>query len=523
MLKLAKMSTPDKALGFVFAPYKKIGGLVVARSVAAGHAKRAWALRDANNPGKTISGRKRIDGVCYGKAGDAGDDADGGGEEDLKGKLVFELPKDPKAGLAKSLMMTILAQTNKRMKVTVKGPNTEIRDDQDSDEMEERAEQRLSELRPAVEAALRARGPNAARIQTLFAAATGLVENDDLEQADDVLDELAPLLKPSEAAGAADPGAEWKAKLAEWTPDIKTALAAKGPNAADVGKLYAQATALSKPGGDMAQAIARLTECHALATATASSAAAGTTQATEQAPTGGAAAFLKRLSSLSAAIREASNGPNKLRVTTLFQEALGRKDAGDFASAMTTLDELEPLLTAGTGEAGAEWEAKLAEIEPAYLRGCRDRPEAASGLRAVMGFAQAKAEKGDFAGAVAALQKLRERLGEAPPAGGQASPATEPQAAAARWAAERTKAVAKLQDELKAVAASEHPDVGDAELELRAVIAQLSGAMETRRQATEMESYLEKDDVVAAVSQLAFDLKTPLLAALGEIKPRLTA
>ena len=59
--------------------------------------------------------------------------------------------------------------------------------------------------------------------------------------------------------------AEWKSKLAEWTPAIKAA--GKGPNAVEVAKLLAQATNLAKPDGDFAQAIARLAECHQLATA----------------------------------------------------------------------------------------------------------------------------------------------------------------------------------------------------------------------------------------------------------------
>src|SRR5262245_36760079 len=76
---------------------------------------------------------------------------------------------------------------------------------------------------------------------------------------------------PATANG--DPAAEWKVKLAEWTPAFKKAMAAKGPTAADMAKLFAQATALSKPGGDMAQALAKLTECHELATAALSATA----------------------------------------------------------------------------------------------------------------------------------------------------------------------------------------------------------------------------------------------------------
>src|SRR5262249_4151727 len=80
-----------------------------------------------------------------------------------------------------------------------------------------------------------------------------------------------PRPPPPPPAGG-DPAAEVKAKLAEWTPAIKQALAAKGPTAADMAKLFAQATALSKPGGDPKEALAKLTECHKLATAGAAGA-----------------------------------------------------------------------------------------------------------------------------------------------------------------------------------------------------------------------------------------------------------
>jgi hypothetical protein len=71
---------------------------------------------------------------------------------------------------------------------------------------------------------------------------------------------------PDEASVGGDPSAEWKAKLAEWMPAIKAALTAKGPNAAAMTKLLTQANALSKPGGNMVLALAKLTECYALMT-----------------------------------------------------------------------------------------------------------------------------------------------------------------------------------------------------------------------------------------------------------------
>ncbi len=124
---------------------------------------------------------------------------------------------------------------------------------------------RLNDLKPAITAAISAGGPNVTRIQALLGSATGLLKNGEFDQAEKVLDELEPLLKPSKGPVVVDLSAEWKAKLAQWTPVIKAAIVAKGPNAANIAKLMAQASAQSKPGGDVPQAIALLTECHNLA------------------------------------------------------------------------------------------------------------------------------------------------------------------------------------------------------------------------------------------------------------------
>ena len=58
-------------------------------------------------------------------------------------------------------------------------------------------------------------------------------------------------------------------------------------------------------------------------------------------------------------------------------------------------------------------------------------------------------------------------------------------------------------------------------MELKAVLKQLSGKMETQQQAAEMVRYLKDDDVVADVCNLAFDLKGPLIELLAEITPQL--
>ena len=58
----------------------------------------------------------------------------------------------------------------------------------------------------------------------------------------------------------------------------------------------------------------------------------------------------------------------------------------------------------------------------------------------------------------------------------------------------------------------------------RAVLKQISGGrIETKPQADEMEQYLKGDSVVADISKLAFDLKTPLLKVLAQISSKLSA
>jgi hypothetical protein len=244
---------------------------------------------------------------------------------------------------------------------------------------------RLKALLPQIQQAQAGNSPAGQEVKLRASEANTLARKLDFAQANVLLNRVEALLKQALGTGGADPAAEWKKNLAAWTSVIKAALAAKGPDAPVIAKLFTQASALSKPGGDMAQALAKLTECHALAA-------------------GGTAA-------------------------------------------------------------------------PGIPKG-------------------ASAEQADGTG---------------------------PRTATDRWGAEREKVLPKLENVLKVVLASKHPMAGQSELELKAVIRQLKAKMETKQDAAEMERYLERDDVVATVCELAFDLKTPLLKVLSEIKNQLAA
>ena len=109
--------------------------------------------------------------------------------------------------------------------------------------------------------------------------------------------------------GTDDLTAQWTEALAERTPSIEAAMAAKGPNAAAIARLFDQAVALSKPGGNLPLALEKLTESHELATSDATRGGESTesAQATEDGdPT---ALFNDRLKRLMPLIKAASGTP----------------------------------------------------------------------------------------------------------------------------------------------------------------------------------------------------------------------
>src|SRR5262249_54675190 len=128
--------------------------------------------------------------------------------------------------------------------------------------------------------------------------------------------------------------------------------------------------------------------------------------------------------------------------------------------------------------------------------------------------ANAFARSKDFTQANAVLDRIEALLKQAQPAPGQA---------AALWHTARGAAAAKLPEQIKEILAANGSDAAKAELELKAVLKQLTGTLETRQQATEMARYLRQDDVVADICELAFDLQTPLLKVLNQMTPLLPA
>ncbi len=254
---------------------------------------------------------------------------------------------------------------------------------------------------------------------------------------------------------------------------------------------------------------------------------------------------IKRLNGQSANIKTALAGPDKARVQTLFVSVNGLIKNKDFAGAHTALDELERLLAkptaaptaasaagvaappepvaspasqapANDAALAAEWERRVIALEPTVMKAHKTRAKEAKWLNMFMS-AQDLGSDGDFTKALVVLDRLEKLLNEAPKVSEALAAFT------ARWEVARDVAVANLRKQIKNVLATKHRLAGEAELELKAVIAQLGGQVATLEQATVMEKYLADDDVVASVCKLAFDLKTPLLKVLRDNAIKLTA
>src|SRR6185295_13193175 len=91
-------------------------------------------------------------------------------------------------------------------------------------------------------------------------------------------------------------------------------------------------------------------------------------------------------------------------------------------------------------------------------------------------------------------------------------------AGARAWQTARADVVARLKDIAAVLNASKHPEKDKALIQFGAVARQLTAQPSTPQQIAELEAYLTKDDVVADICDLAFDLKTPLLGALSTLR-----
>lgn len=91
------------------------------------------------------------------------------------------------------------------------------------------------------------------------------------------------------------------------------------------------------------------------------------------------------------------------------------------------------------------------------------------------------------------------------------------------WKTRRAAAVKSLKDVATQVAGAKHASSAKAIIELQAVIKNLTEAPSTVQQVKELERWLKDDDVVTDVCELAEDIRTPLLGALGKLRDAIAA
>jgi hypothetical protein len=87
----------------------------------------------------------------------------------------------------------------------------------------------------------------------------------------------------------------------------------------------------------------------------------------------------------------------------------------------------------------------------------------------------------------------------------------------ANWKARREAVVASLKAISAEIAAQKHPSSTKAIIEIQAVIKNLTPEPASLQQVKELQTYIDGDQVVNDVSELAEDIRTPLLGALSKL------
>jgi len=241
--------------------------------------------------------------------------------------------------------------------------------------------------------------------------------------------------------------------------------------------------------------------------------------------------FMERLGALQADIKTGLSGPSAARIKELMANITKLTKAEKFADADGELDEIEALLTASDEDDGdeveveestsqdaeAEFKKRFAALQPG-IKTALAGPNAARLKELVAGITQlAKAARFDDADKV--LDGIDKLLG----GGGNAAPGKNAAQAMDEWKARRAAAVTSLKSVATQVANAKHASSAKAIIELQAVIKNLTAEPSTLQQVSELQRWLADDDVVNDVCELAEDIRTPLLGALGQLRTALAA
>jgi len=197
--------------------------------------------------------------------------------------------------------------------------------------------------------------------------------------------------------------------------------------------------------------------------------------------------------------------------------------AEDYAAAWKALANLDDLLEAAEGPDPneAKWQTEQGKLADLFEKAMKLNPENRTKLTAAWGMATESADGGNYTKALTIAAKLKPALQAVLGAGG-GDQSTVLKSAITEWEKAFNGISAELKKVEKRIADSKHPSANKALIELKAVRSQLSGTPDTLQKVSEIEKYLEQDDVVKDVCDLAQDIRTPLLAIIAaHLKPAL--
>jgi hypothetical protein len=106
---------------------------------------------------------------------------------------------------------------------------------------------------------------------------------------------------------------------------------------------------------------------------------------------------------------------------------------------------------------------------------------------------------------------------------GAKAPPAKDGVAMATWQTQRAASVGSLKAVAGKIAAAKHASSAPAIVEIQAVLKKLSVDQPTPQQVTELQRYLGADNIVNDLCELAEDIRTPLLGALGQLQTALAA
>lgn len=223
---------------------------------------------------------------------------------------------------------------------------------------------------------------------------------------------------------------------------------------------------------------------------------------------------------LALALKQPQADASRLRAVSAFAQE--KAEGGQFAAALQGLDALEKMLAAVPQGGGGGAPTKSSEgpnVDPAEafnarLNALMPRIKAGSPeARLKASEAGVAARKRDYEAAGALLDAVERLLG-----GGD--PVDE---ALGQWKAQRTLAVGRLKAVAAKIASAKHASSAKAIIEIQAVMKNLTAEPSTLQQVEELRRYLNADDVVQDVCELAEDIRTPLMQVLDRMKAELQA